>query len=88
MTRTTFIYPRDGFFTELMREHNWPPGLVPSSAPFSNAQARQAATRSREAQLAAGNTGSIQGMSGSGDAHLRTMRVIEAVRQGSKKGKP
>lgn len=61
--RSPRTYP-PGFFTALLREHDWPPGFVSQIHPESwpTVDRKATATRNREAQLALGNTGSIKGL--------------------------
>jgi hypothetical protein len=52
-TRARFELPRPGFFTELVRLHNWPPMFEPKGHPDPGALKRsEAATRGREKQAA------------------------------------
>lgn len=81
MTRRT-EYP-EGFFTDLMREHDFPPGFVsrmpPSTARVDEA-IRDAAIRSRQAQLAIGNTGSIRPQSAQAAAALIAQARMKSKR--------
>lgn len=72
--RTT--YP-PGFFTELLRLHDWPPGFVSkiSTPVWSDTDRREAAVRGRETALAAGHTGAILGISKRADAQIQATKA-------------
>jgi hypothetical protein len=69
-------YP-PGFFLELVRLHNFPPGWVSQIVEpnWSSADRKAAGARSREAALAKGDTGTIHGISRKADEQVRVMRA-------------
>lgn len=69
-------YP-PGFFTELVRLHNWPPGFVSQIAMpvWSDTDRREAAVRGRETAIAGGHTGAIAGISRKADAQIQSSKA-------------
>lgn len=74
-------YPA-GFFTALIRLHDWPPGFISKiEIPArSDSERRASASRSRDTQLAKGITGSIHGVSKKADAQIRRDFNVKAKR--------
>ena len=72
---TPSTYP-EGFFTELVRRHDWPPGFKSQVAmqTWSDVDRRESAARGRETQLANGHTGAVLGMSKRADAQVALSR--------------
>ncbi len=66
-----------GYFLELVRKYDWPPGWVSQIVEpnWSSADRKAAGARSREAALAKGDTGTIHGISRKADEQVRAMRV-------------
>lgn len=83
MTARRTSYP-PGFFTELVRLHNWPPGFVSQiSVPvWSDTDRREAAVRGRETAMAAGHTGAIAGISRKADEQIQASKAKFNRRQG------
>jgi hypothetical protein len=77
---------RPGFFTELMREHDWPPGFKPTQLGFRElddfTRSRTAAA-ARDVQLSNGHTGSIANMSRKANERLEATRDA-AIRRAKK----
>jgi hypothetical protein len=63
-------YPA-GYFTELIRAHNWPPRFESQYQRTREVEQSEYSRVNREAQVAAGNTGTILGISPKSDARLK-----------------
>ena len=71
-----------GYWTALMREHNWPRGFFPQSEWGKNeVKHKEAAARGRQTMLDKGETGTVHGM-GSERADLARVHSGELRRQG------
>ena len=80
MKRKPFLYPRAGYFSELVYLHGFPPLYQPQALPKNEAARQRAGQKSRAAQLANGHTGSIAGLSKKGDECVRSAVVRARAR--------
>lgn len=64
---------KPGYFTELIRAHNWPPGWKPQELGYRELDdfgRSLTAAKAREVQVMNGHTGAIPGLSGKADKRL------------------
>ncbi len=73
---------RPQFFTELMRENDWPPGFTPTAlkpGELDNFGRSRLAAKARDVQLQNGYTGSIEGISKKANARLEQYKAVQTL---------
>lgn len=90
MKREPIGYP-PGFFLELVRAHDWPPGFVPEVIVQPRVDMHAVSVRSRATALANGYTGTIKGLSGRtrlivGDASKASVSLHQVITCDQAKG--